>query len=60
MEAIAHTGWMSRLAHLNRNERTLQDINARLDVAYRDFVVGTVWPLSPRLYISPDCFSPAP
>jgi hypothetical protein len=30
---------LSRLVHLNRNERVLRDIKAQLDDAYRDFVV---------------------
>jgi hypothetical protein len=39
MEVITLTGGFSRLMHLNRNEQTLQGIKARLDDAYRDFLV---------------------
>jgi hypothetical protein len=39
MEAITLTGRISRVVHLNRNERVLQDIKSRLDDAYRDFLV---------------------
>jgi hypothetical protein len=39
MEAITLTGRMSRVVHLNRNERVLQDIKSRLDNAYHDFLV---------------------
>ncbi|KAJ7087465.1 hypothetical protein C8R44DRAFT_861855 [Mycena epipterygia] len=37
MKEIALTGGVSRVVHLNRNERTLQDIKAKLEDAYRDF-----------------------
>ncbi|KAJ7193974.1 hypothetical protein GGX14DRAFT_477109 [Mycena pura] len=41
MEAIALTGGVSRIVHFNRNERVLQDIKARLDDAYRDFLAAS-------------------
>ncbi|KAJ7087468.1 hypothetical protein C8R44DRAFT_820159 [Mycena epipterygia] len=37
IKEIALTGGVSRVMHLNRNERTLQDIKAKLEDAYRDF-----------------------
>jgi hypothetical protein len=39
MKRIANSDGVSRLIHLNRNERTLQDIRAQLDDAYRDLLV---------------------
>jgi hypothetical protein len=39
MEAIALCGRISRVVHLNRNERAMRDIKVRLDNAYHDFVV---------------------
>jgi hypothetical protein len=39
MEEPTRTGFVSRVFHLNRNERKLQDIRERLDNAYRDFMV---------------------
>ncbi|KAJ7920151.1 hypothetical protein B0H13DRAFT_2268303 [Mycena leptocephala] len=41
METISLTGGLSRVVHLNRNERALRDIKARLDDAYRDFSVAS-------------------
>ncbi|KAJ7664980.1 hypothetical protein B0H17DRAFT_1184583 [Mycena rosella] len=42
MEAITLTGGlMRRLAHLNRNERALQEIKVVLEDAYRDFVAAS-------------------
>ncbi|KAJ7087484.1 hypothetical protein C8R44DRAFT_893191 [Mycena epipterygia] len=41
MKEIALTGGVSRVVHLNRNERTLQDIKAKLDDAYRDFLAAS-------------------
>jgi hypothetical protein len=40
MENISLTGGVSRVVHLNRNERVLQDIKTRLDDAYRDFLAA--------------------
>ncbi|KAJ7087507.1 hypothetical protein C8R44DRAFT_820226 [Mycena epipterygia] len=42
IEAIAVTGGVSRVIRLNRNEHALQDINAQLDDAYRDFVAASL------------------
>ncbi|KAJ7923207.1 hypothetical protein B0H13DRAFT_1865159 [Mycena leptocephala] len=39
MDAIALTGGVSRLMHLNRNELVLLKIKGQLDDAYRDFLV---------------------
>jgi hypothetical protein len=39
MEEMALSG-ISRIVHLNRNEKVLQRIKARLESAYRDFLVG--------------------
>ncbi|KAJ7480296.1 hypothetical protein B0H11DRAFT_2025660 [Mycena galericulata] len=39
MEAIALTGGVSRVMHLNRNEGVLREINKGLDKAYRNFLV---------------------
>ncbi|KAJ7480293.1 hypothetical protein B0H11DRAFT_1916033 [Mycena galericulata] len=41
MEAIALTGGVSRVMHLNRNEAALREINKRLDEAYRDFLAAS-------------------
>ncbi|KAJ7917047.1 hypothetical protein B0H13DRAFT_344499 [Mycena leptocephala] len=41
MEAITLTGRISRVVHLNRNERVLQNIKSRLDDAYRDFLAAS-------------------
>ncbi|KAF7369345.1 hypothetical protein MVEN_00263100 [Mycena venus] len=41
METLAHTGGVFRLVHLNRNERTLQSIRARLDDEYRGFLFAS-------------------
>ncbi|KAJ7864313.1 hypothetical protein B0H14DRAFT_2736672 [Mycena olivaceomarginata] len=41
MEILAHTRGVSRLVHLNRNERTLSSIKARLDDEYRGFLVAS-------------------
>ncbi|KAJ7087464.1 hypothetical protein C8R44DRAFT_991335 [Mycena epipterygia] len=41
METIVLTGGVSRVMHLNRNERVLQDIKAQLDDAYRDFLAAS-------------------
>ncbi|KAJ7869447.1 hypothetical protein B0H14DRAFT_3440637 [Mycena olivaceomarginata] len=41
MEPLAHTGGVSRLVHLNRNESILQSIKARLDDEYRGFLVAS-------------------
>ncbi|KAJ6527857.1 hypothetical protein DFH09DRAFT_1285611 [Mycena vulgaris] len=41
MDEITLTGRVSRLVHLNRNERTLQGVKAQLDDAYRDFVTAS-------------------
>ncbi|KAJ7194638.1 hypothetical protein C8J57DRAFT_1739073 [Mycena rebaudengoi] len=37
-EAIALSGSLSRLVHLNRHNRTIQGIKTRLDAEYRDFL----------------------
>ncbi|KAF7343287.1 hypothetical protein MVEN_01760800 [Mycena venus] len=42
MEAIALSGSVSRLVHLNRNEHVLRNIKARLDDAYRDFLAAAI------------------
>ncbi|KAJ7664978.1 hypothetical protein B0H17DRAFT_292912 [Mycena rosella] len=42
MEAIAFTGALARLGHLNRNELMLQEIKARLDDAKYDFLAASV------------------
>jgi hypothetical protein len=39
LEDIEGAKPISRIVHLNRNERTLQCIKAQLDDAYRDLVV---------------------
>ncbi|KAJ7149820.1 hypothetical protein C8R43DRAFT_500378 [Mycena crocata] len=36
MRSLALTSHLSRLVHLNRNERVLRDIKTKLDDAYRD------------------------
>ncbi|KAJ7200958.1 hypothetical protein C8J57DRAFT_1736315, partial [Mycena rebaudengoi] len=61
MEAISFSSKVSRLVHLGKNERLIQDIKACLDDQYRDF-----WwaPLSCvclfcRITIHPDCLDPA-
>ncbi|KAJ7816433.1 hypothetical protein B0H14DRAFT_2844829 [Mycena olivaceomarginata] len=41
MEAITLTGRVSRIMHLNRNERALEDIKSKLDDAYRDFLAAS-------------------
>ncbi|KAJ7853666.1 hypothetical protein B0H14DRAFT_2757965 [Mycena olivaceomarginata] len=41
MEAISTGGGVSRIIHLNRNERMLRSIRAELDEAYRDFVAAS-------------------
>ncbi|KAJ7899875.1 hypothetical protein B0H13DRAFT_1883593 [Mycena leptocephala] len=41
MEEVALSSGISRVVHLNRNGRTLQDIKARLDDAYRDFLAAS-------------------
>jgi len=41
MEVIALTGGISRVVHLNRNERLLLRIKTRLDDAYRDFLAAS-------------------
>ncbi|KAJ7087467.1 hypothetical protein C8R44DRAFT_893174 [Mycena epipterygia] len=41
METITLTGGVSRVMHLNRNERVLQNIKAQLDDAYRDFLAAS-------------------
>jgi hypothetical protein len=40
LEDIALTGRLSRIAHLRRNERTVEGMKTQLDDAYRDFLVG--------------------
>ncbi|KAJ7206186.1 hypothetical protein C8J57DRAFT_1615083, partial [Mycena rebaudengoi] len=42
MEAISLSGKASRLVHLGDNERIIQDIKARLDDQYRDFLAASV------------------
>ncbi|KAJ7087494.1 hypothetical protein C8R44DRAFT_31047 [Mycena epipterygia] len=41
METITVTGRVSRVVHLNRNERILQGIRCQLDDAYRDFLAAS-------------------
>ncbi|KAJ7670015.1 hypothetical protein DFH06DRAFT_159863 [Mycena polygramma] len=41
MAAMEGTGRISRVIHLNRNERTLRDIRAQLDAAYQDFSLAS-------------------
>ncbi|KAJ7434895.1 hypothetical protein B0H11DRAFT_697446 [Mycena galericulata] len=41
MEAVAITGRISRLVHLNRNECVLRSIRSQLDDAYRDFLAAS-------------------
>ncbi|KAJ6469842.1 hypothetical protein C8R45DRAFT_1016057 [Mycena sanguinolenta] len=41
MAGLTRTGFASRVFHLNRNERKLQDIRERLDNAYRDFMAAS-------------------
>ncbi|KAJ7087477.1 hypothetical protein C8R44DRAFT_893183 [Mycena epipterygia] len=41
MEKISLSGGVSRVVHLNRNERALQEIQSKLDDAYRDFVAAS-------------------
>ncbi|KAJ7930877.1 hypothetical protein B0H13DRAFT_2309179 [Mycena leptocephala] len=41
MDAIALTGRFSRVIHLNRDERALQDIRTKLDDAYRGFMAAS-------------------
>ncbi|KAJ7775323.1 hypothetical protein B0H16DRAFT_1712902 [Mycena metata] len=41
IEAIALTDRVSRVLHLNHNERILQGIRAQLDEAYRDFLAAS-------------------
>jgi hypothetical protein len=40
MEAVSFSSKASRLVHLGDNECIIQDIKARLDDQYRDFLVG--------------------
>ncbi|KAJ7920198.1 hypothetical protein B0H13DRAFT_1867831 [Mycena leptocephala] len=40
MQTIALTGGVSRVMHLNRNERVLKAIKARVDDTYRDFLAA--------------------
>ncbi|KAJ7087456.1 hypothetical protein C8R44DRAFT_991329 [Mycena epipterygia] len=42
MEEIMLTGGVSRLVHLNHNERVLQNIKIQLDDAYRDFLAASI------------------
>ncbi|KAJ6564567.1 hypothetical protein B0H19DRAFT_1286086 [Mycena capillaripes] len=41
MQVITLTGRVSRIVHLNRNERALQDIKSKLDDTYRDFLAAS-------------------
>ncbi|KAF8216968.1 hypothetical protein K438DRAFT_1798096 [Mycena galopus ATCC 62051] len=41
MEVIVFASGVSRVFHLNRDERVVQDIKTRLDEAYRDFLVSS-------------------
>ncbi|KAJ7910150.1 hypothetical protein B0H13DRAFT_2013144, partial [Mycena leptocephala] len=41
LEDIALTGRLSRIAHLRRNERTVEGMKTQLDDAYRDFLVSS-------------------
>ncbi|KAJ7277566.1 hypothetical protein C8J57DRAFT_1582209 [Mycena rebaudengoi] len=41
MEGIALSGSLSRLAHLNHHDRTIQGIKTRLDAEYRDFLAAS-------------------
>ncbi|KAF8207676.1 hypothetical protein K438DRAFT_1961938 [Mycena galopus ATCC 62051] len=41
METIAGIRGISRIVHLNRNERALQRIKAQMDDAYRDFLAAS-------------------
>ncbi|KAJ7227945.1 hypothetical protein C8J57DRAFT_1730734 [Mycena rebaudengoi] len=41
MEDIAPSDSLSRLVHLNRHDRTIQGIKARLDAEYRDFIAAS-------------------
>ncbi|KAJ7782215.1 hypothetical protein DFH07DRAFT_789859 [Mycena maculata] len=41
IEVIALADGLSRLVHLNRNERVLRDIKAQLDDAYQDFLTAS-------------------
>ncbi|KAJ7616112.1 hypothetical protein FB45DRAFT_935295 [Roridomyces roridus] len=41
MEEMVLTGRVSRIVHLNRNERVLRDIRERLDAAYGDFLAAS-------------------
>ncbi|KAJ7760830.1 hypothetical protein DFH07DRAFT_957354 [Mycena maculata] len=41
MTRIVETGFLRRVARLNRNARTLQEFADRLDAAYRDFQVAS-------------------
>ncbi|KAJ7713024.1 hypothetical protein B0H14DRAFT_3017351 [Mycena olivaceomarginata] len=40
IEPIALSGSVSRVVHLNRHERVVQDIKARLEDSYRDFMAA--------------------
>ncbi|KAJ6574430.1 hypothetical protein B0H19DRAFT_1254138 [Mycena capillaripes] len=42
MDAISLLGGVSRIIHLNRNERTLRSIRDELDEAYRDLLTASV------------------
>ncbi|KAJ7705070.1 hypothetical protein B0H16DRAFT_1901943 [Mycena metata] len=41
LEDIALTAWHSRVVHLRRNERTVQEMKAQLDDVYRDFLMSS-------------------
>jgi hypothetical protein len=59
---IALTNGISRIVHLNRNERALQEIKAQLNDAYRDFLVPLSSPIALgrfMLIISPGCLCAA-
>jgi hypothetical protein len=39
LEDITLAGWLSRVVHLRRNERTVQDMKTQLADVYQDFLV---------------------
>jgi hypothetical protein len=54
MEPIALCSSISRVIRLNRNERTVRAIKARLDDAYRDFLVcssSVIYPMVAEMSI---------
>jgi hypothetical protein len=52
MEATALAGGLPRFTHLRRNKQTVQEIKARLEHEYRDFLVGHSLALPDSVYLN--------